>query len=289
MTSKKSVATKRHNPGPPTVSGQWILKMLAVVVMMAAVAAWGTLCLLFWQGSWQLLYHPTSAVVKTPASLALQFDSVSFDADGAGEARLKGWWIGASDTAEVKRSQWTVLYIHGTTGNIGYSLDALKDLHTMGVNVFTYDPRGYGQSRFERPSEKKEIEDAEATLKYLTATRHVDAGKIVVVGRELGADVALELSARHGELGGVVVDEPLEDARMVIFKDARSRMVPARWLVADKYDLASAAREVRVPVLWIVRGDGGSEFDLVSARKMRGWVKSKEDFNGLMVRWLDSL
>ncbi len=289
MTSKKTGATKRHNPDPPMISGLWILKMLAVVVMMAAVAAWGTLCLLFWQGSWQLLYHPTSEVVKTPAALALQFDSVSFDVDGAGEARLKGWWIGASDTAEVKRAQWTVLYIHGATGNLGDSVDALKDLHAVDVNIFAYDPRGYGQSRFERPSEKRELEDAEAALNYLTGTMHVNAGHVIVMGRELGGNVALELTARHSELGGVVVDGPLEDAVGVIFKDARSRMVPARWLVADKYDLASAAREVKVPVLWIVRGEGGSEFDSVSARKMRGWVKSEDDIRELMARWLDGL
>jgi pimeloyl-ACP methyl ester carboxylesterase len=274
---------------PETVSGRWILKMLVGLVVLAAMGTWGALCLIFWQGSWQLLYHPTSAVVKTPASLGLQFYSVSFDADGAGEARLKGWWIGAAETADVKRSQWTVLYIHGATGNLGDSVEALKQLHELGVNVFAYDPRGFGQSRFERPSEKRELEDAEAAVNYLTSTRHVDAGKIVVVGRELGGNVALEMAAKHSALAGVVVDEPLEDATGVIFKDERSRMVPAHWLVSDRYDLASAARELKIPVLWIVRGERGSEFNLVGARKMRGWVKSDEDFNNLMVRWLDSL
>jgi hypothetical protein len=286
---KQNMAQKMVSPAPPTVSGLWILKMLGFMVVLAVVAWWGALCLIFWQGSWQLLYHPTAAVVKTPASVGLRFDSVSFDADNAGEPLLKGWWVGADEKAEVMRSRWTVLYIHAATGNLGDSVEAIAQLHGMGVQVFAYDPRGYGQSRFERPSEKREMEDAEAALNYLTGTRHVDAGHLIVMGRELGGDVALELAARHGEIGGVVVDGPLEDATGAIFKDGRSRMVPAHLLVADRYDLASAAREVKVPVLWIVRGEGGSEFDLVGARKMRGWVKSEEDFNFLLIRWLDGL
>jgi uncharacterized protein len=288
---RKLMANKKQTQRtpPPTVPGRWILKMLAMLVVLAAIAWWGTLCLIFWQGSWQLLYHPTSVVMRTPVSVGLRFDSVSFDVDDAGEARLKGWWIGAGDEAEVMRSRWTVLYVHGATGNLGDAVDEMAQLHAMGVNVFAYDPRGFGKSRFERPSEKKEIEDAEAALNYLTGTRHVDATRIVVVGRELGGNVALELAAKHGEIGSVVVDGPLEDATSVIFKDGRSRMVPAHWLVRDKYDLANAAREVKVPVLWIVRGEGGSEFDLVGARKMRGWVKSEDNFKGLMERWLDGL
>ena len=64
--------------------------MLGVVVVSAVVGTWGVLCLLFWQGSWQLLYHPESAVVRTRTSVGLQFESVSFDTDEAGVARLEG-------------------------------------------------------------------------------------------------------------------------------------------------------------------------------------------------------
>jgi len=46
---------------PPTVSGRWLLAGAGLALVAAALCSWGTLCLLFWQGSWQLLYHPSRA------------------------------------------------------------------------------------------------------------------------------------------------------------------------------------------------------------------------------------
>src|SRR5271165_2912567 len=69
---------------PPTVSARWLLKAVGMAIIGAGVCAWGVLCLLFWQGSWQLLYHPASAVARTPASVGLAFDSVGFATTEAG-------------------------------------------------------------------------------------------------------------------------------------------------------------------------------------------------------------
>ena len=52
---------------PPTVSARWLVTAASLAIVAAAICAWLTLCLLFWQGSWQLLYHPASAVTRTPA------------------------------------------------------------------------------------------------------------------------------------------------------------------------------------------------------------------------------
>ena len=68
---------------PPIVSGRWLLGAVALMVAAAALCGWCALCLLFWQGSWQLLYHPASAVARTPASAGLAFDSVGFAATDA--------------------------------------------------------------------------------------------------------------------------------------------------------------------------------------------------------------
>src|SRR5580692_11021113 len=133
---------------PPTVSGRWLLSAASIAIVAAALCAWGTLCLLFWQGSWQLLYHPTAAVTRTPASVGLAFDSVGFAATEAGEPQLKGWWI-----AGEPGSRYTAIYMHGADGNLSGTVDALIPLHDAGLNVFAFDYCGYGNSKFERPSE----------------------------------------------------------------------------------------------------------------------------------------
>jgi pimeloyl-ACP methyl ester carboxylesterase len=281
-----------------TISGKWILRSLALLIAAAALLTWAMFCLIFWQGSWQLLYHPTSAVTRTPASVGLQFDSVSFSPDSAGIAQLHGWLIHAENDAPANRSKWTVLYIHGATGNLGDTVEALESLHATGLNVYAYDPRGYGESKFERPSEKKALEDADAALKYLTNTRHVAAQSIVVMGNDLGANVALEFASQHSSLAGVVVDEAQRNATDAIFNDKRAKIVPAHLLVSDRYDLATAAREVRVPVLWIERDEEtkGAEFELIEKTKMRVFRTKKDDFEWfkdefgqVFARWVDDL
>ena len=280
----------------PTVSGRWLLTAAGVALAAAAGCAWLTLCILFWQGSWQLLYHPTSAVTRTPAGKGLPFDPVSFATTEAGEPRLKGWWIPAA--ADADHVHYTVLYLHSQTGNLSDAVDALSSLHSLGVNILAFDYRGYGQSEFERPGEARWREDAESALNYLTATRHVAADSIVLDGRELGANLALEIAAAHPELAGVVVESPLDAPVQAIFNDARARMVPAHMLVQDRFDSDGAAAALRLPSLWFLQdsavgqaGSGGA-FRKAAGKKMLVWLKAgseKKDFGDSLARWLDDM
>lgn len=290
----------KKKSGPPQVSGRWLLGAVALTVAAAALCGWFALCLLFWQGSWQLLYHPAAVVARTPDSAGLAFDPVGFAATDAGVPRLSGWWIPAAPEAAFSRL--TVLYLHGQDGNISNSVDALAQLHRVGVNVLAFDYRGYGQSEFVRPNEARWRMDAEWALKYLSETRHVDRGTIVLDGEGLGANLALEVAAAHPELAGVVLDSPLEDPMAEIFHDARARLVPARLLVRDRYNLNAPATALRIPSLWFERigqpAKTGSQHEpeacqKVAAHKMLVWLNSSagagNQFPDALSRWLDDL
>jgi pimeloyl-ACP methyl ester carboxylesterase len=287
----------RTNAAPPTVSARWLLSAIGIVAVFAAFCAWGVLCLLFWQGSWQLLYHPATAVARTPASAGLAFDAVGFAPTDTGAPQLQGWWIpGASN------SHYTVLYLHGQDGNLGDTVDDLVRLRSAGVSVLAFDYRGYGQSLFARPSEALWRQDAEWALQYLTGTHHVDPHTIVLAGSALGANLALEVAAAHPELGGVVLESPLNAPVDAIFADPRARLVPARLLVRDRFDTAEAAAALRIPSLWIVPnsrlrqsgpGKSAEAFEKVTAAKTRIWttasLSTKRDFENALDRWLDDL
>lgn len=286
---------------PPTVSGRWLLIAASLALVAAAVCAWVALCFVFWQGSWQLLYHPTSAVTRTPASVGLAFDPVGFAATEAGEARLKGWWIPAA--AGGRYSRFTVLYLHGQTGNLGDAVDGLAALHKLGVNILAFDYRGYGQSQFVHPSEARWREDADWALQYLTATRHVAAGSIVLDGKELGANLALEVAAAHPELAGVVLESPLESPVDAIFADPRSRLVPARLLVRDRFRTDEAGAALHIPSLWMVSPPDSKRivdlskfpqgYHAVTAPRMLVWLTPApapgQQFAEAYARWLDDL
>ncbi len=296
-TTKQEHTAGKSRGGPPTVSVRWIGFAFGSVVAVAVLCVWGALCYAFWQGSWQLLYHPATSVLHTPAEAGIAFNNISFDAIDAGVPQLQGWWIPAATGMGP-----TVLYFHGATGNIGDTVAGLARLHRAGLAVFTLDYRGYGQSQFAHPSEAHWREDAESALHYLTDTRHVEAGTILVAGQGLGADLALEVAAAHPELAGVIVEDPLLDPMSILFQDPRARLVPAHWLVKDRWDLNAAAAKLKVPLLWICSSkDCGSAhgidepvaFKVVQVSKRIVWLTLPEHaqqvYEEALSRWIDEL
>lgn len=273
----------------PTVSGRWLLIALSISLPGAALCTWAVFCLLFWQGSWQLLYHPNSKVSRTPSSIGIAFDPVAFATTNAGITQLQGWWIPAES------ARYTALYLHGASGNVGDTLTTLASLHRAGLNVLAFDYRGYGQSQFDHPTEARWQQDATWALEYLTGTRHIAPHSIVIVGTGLGANLALETAVAHPDLAGVVLESPLDKPANIIFNDARAEIVPARLLVRDRYDLAAPAAAVRIPSLWLVEnprettGAVDEAFQKVTAPKIRGELPHDRNLADPLEGWLSGL
>jgi len=288
----------RHPAHPrQTVSARWLLSAAAISVLAAALCAWGVLCFLFWQGSWQLLYHPASAITRTPAASNLAFESIAFAPNDSGVTRLTAWWIPATPAAPYAR--FTVLYLHGQNGNLSDAVDDLPPFHAIGLNVFAFDYRGYGQSQPAHPSEANWLKDANFALTYLTQTRHMSPNSIIVVGKSLGANLALEFAAAHPDLAGVVLDQPLDAPMSAVFNDPRAALVPAHLLVRDRYDANAAASDLRIPSLWFETLLAGSSnapdpYALIASRKTLVTLDPHDPAlaahrSAALTRWLDDL
>jgi pimeloyl-ACP methyl ester carboxylesterase len=286
----------RGGSAPDTISARWLAAAVSAVFVGAVLCVWGALCFLFWQGSWQLLDHPKAAIAATPSSAGLAFESIDFATTEAGQPQLHGWWIpGPSGT------RFTAIYLHGADGNIGDAVPALAPLHAAKLNLLVFDYRGYGRSQFVRPSEAHWREDTEWAIRYLTATRHVEAASIVLAGSGLGANLAAEVAAVHPELAGVLLEDPALSPEEKVFDDPRARMVPAHWLVRDRWDLADSAARLRLPSLWLegsppqtpAYATERAAYDRVSARKVRVWLSAgprrTTDYTVAVARWLDDL
>jgi uncharacterized protein len=251
---------------------------------------------MFWQGSWQLLYRPRVAITRTPDSASIAFDEIGFAATEAGIPQMHGWRIPADD------GLFTVLYCHAADGNLSDAIPELIRLHAAHFNVFAFDYRGYGRSQFVRPSERSWKEDGESALAYLTATRHINPRSIIVAGSGLGANLALEIAASHPELAGVIVEDALSQPTAAIFQDPRAHMVPAHWLVADRWDLTAAASGLHIPSLWFChasscpvggKADAPASYQAVPSRKMLVWLtvpeREAKDEADALARWAGSL
>lgn len=304
---EKAMHDMQHQPPTafPNVSPLWLLKAASFALLAALALAWLALCLLYWQGSWQLLYHPKSEITRTPAAVGLPFESINFAATETGVTQLTGWWIPAPNATR------TILYLHGADGSLSDTVDALADLHAQNLSIFAIDYRGYGKSlpiqSAGRPNEKQLRQDAEWALSWLTLTRNIPAKNIVVYGSGLGANLAAELAADHSELAGVILDHPSEEPLSAIFNDPRSQLVPAHWLVKDRYDLYAPSAHLQLPSLWLMSQDQdrnanksgplitpvGPAYGRVPGQKMVVWVTQPAmadlHFSETLHRWLDDL
>jgi len=296
---EKAMNELRNSPGAfPNISVRWLLGAAAIVLFAACTCAWLALCLLYWQGSWQLLYHPISAITRTPASEGLAFESVHFAATETGTTQLTGWWMPA------RESKFTVLYLHGADGNLSDTLDTLTTLHQQNLTLFAIDYRGYGQSLpilgGNHPSEKRLRQDAEWALTWLTLTRQVPARSIIVCGSGLGANLATRVAADHSELAGVILIQPFRNPLATVFSDPRSRLVPSHLLVKDRFDLNAPSAALRISSLWLLDQPQADQpeippnfFKSIPAQKTIAWLKPPvirdPDFGETLRRWLDDL
>jgi uncharacterized protein len=231
----------------PTVNGRWLLAAICFTLLAAAVCVYGALCLLFYQGQWQMLYHPSRAVTVTPGSAGLAFDDVRFDVTDAGIPRLDGWWLPA---ANARSSPATILYLHGSRGSLSDYVPALTTLHNLGVNVFAIDYQGFGRSAGRHPTERLLDNDAVAAWTYLTDTRHIPARSIVVYGDGVGATLAARLAARFAP-PCVVLQDPNPPARQTFLSDARARILPLSLLQKEFLDPVQDLDRAHVPRLFI--------------------------------------
>lgn len=230
--AQHSVPVDPLRPQNPLVSRSWLAGAAAFVIVGAVLLGYACYLLLFWQGQWQLIFHPSHAVTATPQSRGLVYDDVRFDATDTGELQLNGWWVPAAKDAAFSRL--TVLYLHGARGSLSDTLPELEALHAAGVNVFAFDQRGYGRSVWATPSEERWQQDADAAFQYLTETRHLDPHGVVLCGSGFGAAVAAETARRHPLVPAIILIDTRPPSIALLRSDPRSRFVPLGILARDR-------------------------------------------------------
>ena len=236
---------------PEVIDPRWLLKVLGLVLAAAIVLAYLSLCFLIYQGAWQLLLQPSSNIGRTPSALAIPFDAVRFDAGATGRPRLSAWWIPATTPAST-----TLLYLHDGKGSLADTVEQLAALHRADVNILAVDYRGFGASDPTHPNQSRMTEDTNAALDYLTGTRHLAPAAIIPYGVGLGAALAASLAVSHPDLPAVIIDNPDPDAAVRVLHDNRSRFIPVRLLIRDRFDLATPLQQFRGPKLLLVGGPG---------------------------------
>ncbi len=206
-------------------------------VLRVAVASYVGLALFMFFRQSKYLYFPSRDLGVTPATTRLPYDDVLVKTvDGE---TVHGWFVPAPD------SRATVLFCHGNAGNIANRLDAIWRLHELGLDVCMFDYRGYGRSTGQ-PSETGTYRDADAVWTWLTTTKGIAPGRIVVFGESLGGAVAAWV-AEQKRPGAAILEStftsvPEMAARLYPF-------LPIRWLCRIRYPTLERMPRILCPVL----------------------------------------
>lgn len=243
-----------HNPQAPhvfePVDPAWILKALALMLGLALLFGYTTVCVVFSRSQWQIVLHPSRSVATTPASLGLAFTEVHFAPDASGQPQLDGWWI-PTDSPSPSSPAATAILLHGGSGSISNALPQARTLHVAHLNVLLFDYRGFGRSAGHHPTEALMQADADSALTYLTATRGVPPASLVIFGDGLGASLAVRLCAQHPQIPALILESPDGDLTPRVRADTRSHLIPAGLLFRENFPLAAPLRTLPTPKLLI--------------------------------------
>ena len=218
------------------------MRKAVLYACIAAFTAYVSAGAVLWAAQKHLIFEPSRNLVVAPAELGFPVADVTIPVRGE---RLHAWWMPGSRTDGK-----LILYFHGNDGNISTSVSETALLRELGFAVLAVDYRGYGESDGRFPSEASVYEDAEAALAALVSSEF-DPRDIYVYGHSLGAAIAIDLAARHPELGGLIVESGFTSIYDMARLDSKYGIFPVGLLLNQRFDSISKVSRLELPVLYI--------------------------------------
>ncbi|GAM18820.1 hypothetical protein SAMD00019534_019950, partial [Acytostelium subglobosum LB1] len=164
----------------------------------------------------------------------------------------------------------TMLFCHGTGGNISHRLENLKTMFKeIGCNIFILSYRGYGKSTG-KPSQQGFQYDIDACIEYLIYQDdgRIDPDKIFLFGRSLGGAVAIDTAKRYPKIVKALILENTFLSVPDMIKDYLGDLV-VRYLVdpfckRNSWMSRSSIQSIESPILFL----SGRQDSLVPPRHM---------------------
>jgi len=215
------------------------------------VAITTTICLIFaWTGFFDnFFYRPSQRDYGEQKKLAVAPQDHRFaSADGT---QLHGWFLPAQG-----EPIGTVIHLHGSDRNITYTIRNCAWLTDHGFHVFAVDYRGYGQSAG-NPSRNGIVEDAIATLEFVSTLNDVDPTRICLWGQSMGGQLAIVAAAQSDTVQAVAAEATYARYSDQI-QDKMAQLGPlwlmqwGAWLfTSDDQAAEPYARKINAPLLLI--------------------------------------
>jgi hypothetical protein len=227
------------------------VKAIVITIAVALFCGYLTFCLLFYQGQWQLVLHPTRTSAAPTSIAGVPYQLIHFGPDESATPQLTGWWIPSPPGARYANT--TILFLPSGDNSLADSTPTLATLHNIGLNVFAFDYRGFGQSAPTRPSQQNMTHDANSAWQYLTNSRAIPERQIIPYGTGVGASLATQLAVDHTKIPALILDAPHTDLLEAARHDPRSRIIPLSLLFHENFPLATPLSTLKTPKLLLAR------------------------------------
>lgn len=184
------------------------------------------------------IFYPTREIEYLPNQMGLEFEEIFFKTSD--NLDINGWFISRPN------ARYTLLFCHGNAGNISHRLEKLKFFHSLGLNIFIFDYRGYGKSEGS-PSENGIYQDTLACYQYLLS-RKIAPEQIIGFGESLGSTAIIDLAFQK-ELGGLIIEGGFSSAKDMV-RAIYSPLLPY-WIFASRFDNLNKIKSVKTSKLII--------------------------------------
>jgi len=193
------------------------------------------LCVLLYFFQNKLVFFPTRELARTPDSIGLDWEDIWLVTEEG--QQVHAWLV------EHPEARGVAVYCHGNAGNIGDRMHTLRMLHAARLSTLIFDYTGYGQSGGE-VGEEVSYSSARAAEKF--ARESLAAERIVLVGRSLGAAVAVRLASERAP------DALVVQSGFLSLADVASDLypwLPARLITGERFPSKDLIGDVNCPVL----------------------------------------
>jgi hypothetical protein len=256
-----------------------MIRKILLGLVSFGVALYVALCGYLFATQRSAIYLPHLTAPDSPAGYA----ALNVTVPGIGV--MHDWSLPADGGQPV------VIFFHGNAATTTAFSDVGASLHARGWGVVLAGYPGYSGNPG-TPSEDALMADARATIAALPR-----GSRIIVWGHSLGSGVAARM-ASEGRAAGLVLEAPY-----TALPDIAARLypyIPVRLLMLDKFDTASLADRIKVPVLIFHSTDdpevpfamGESLAHELGPRatfvrmKGAGHHPHRRDLTGLVVKWV---
>lgn len=230
-------------------------------------------------------YFPTKE--WDPIGEEVQFEEVNLKAD---TITLNGLFL--KPKSEPKG---TVLFFHGSGGNVSRYLFMTQPLVAEGYQVFMIDFRGYGKSGG-TPTHLNIAADGQLVFDYLLSREDVPEDKLILFGASIGTQVATKLARNNAEsVRALVLDGSFRSfTAMALHYAPESQHAVIQEHLRFPYAAEEDVQHIQgIPVL-IVHSREDKEAPIVGAQALYEEAKGPKEFwvyegDHLMAMRLNSL